>query len=101
MSNQYLRARTGSTTAALEAVASHLAAIRGRKNLIWVSSGFPIVFDDRLLGPHTQSRPISRATRAINNANVAVYPVDARGLSDVLTRTTGSLIIPSEQLRRE
>ena len=80
VSNQYLRARADSTTAALEAVANHLAAIRGRKNLIWVSSGFPLVIHDPLMGPQAQTRQVSRATRAINNANVAVYPVDARGL---------------------
>ena len=80
VSNEYLRRRAELTSAALEAVANHLAAIRGRKNLIWVSSGFPLVIDDRLMGPQAQTREVSRSTRAINNANVAVYPVDARGL---------------------
>ncbi len=80
VSNEYLRRRVELTSAALEAVANHLAAIRGRKNLIWVSSGFPLVIDDRLMGPQAQTRQVSRSTRAINNANVAVYPVDARGL---------------------
>lgn len=90
VSNHYLRARADSTTAALEALANHLAGIRGRKNLIWVSSGFPIVIQDPLSGPQTMIRPINRATRAINNAHVAVYPVDARGLIGAFTTTPGS-----------
>lgn len=87
VSNQYLRARADSTTAALEALANHLAGIRGRKNLIWVSSGFPLVIQDPLSGPQAMIRPVNRATRAINNANVAVYPVDARGLIGAFTTT--------------
>jgi VWFA-related protein len=90
VSNQYLRQRAESTSDALEALANHLAAIRGRKNLIWVSSGFPLVINDPLTGPQAQTRPISRATRAINNANIAVYPVDARGLIGAFTSAPGA-----------
>jgi VWFA-related protein len=76
------------TLRALEFIADHLSAIPGRKNLIWVSGGFPslIGFDN----PRVQNDPsrtqstftdeISRTVRALNDANVAVYPVDARGL---------------------
>ena len=60
VSNQYLRARADSTTAALEALANHLAGIRGRKNLIWVSSGFPLVIHDPLTGPQAQTRSATR-----------------------------------------
>ncbi|MDO8680510.1 MAG: VWA domain-containing protein [Acidobacteriota bacterium] len=90
MSNQYLKRRAELTSDALEALANHLAAIRGRKNLIWVSSGFPLVINEPLTGPQAQTREISRATRAINNANVAVYPVDARGLIGAFTSTQDS-----------
>lgn len=79
--------RAESTTLALEAVANHLAGVRGRKNLIWVSSGFPFVIDDPAgrgspVGLSTRSFAVdvNRATRAVNNANIAIYPVDARGL---------------------
>lgn len=65
--------------------------ISGRKNLIWVSSGFPISIG---FGDSDQSRAfgtpardmelfgdqIEQTSRAMNEANVAVYPVDARGL---------------------
>ena len=76
----YNERRGTSTTDALEAIAHRLAGIRGRKNLIWVSSAFPLVINDPKMGPRSLSPEIRRATRAINDADVAVYPVDTRGL---------------------
>ena len=74
----FLGIRAVSTVDALESVARHLAGVRGRKNLIWVSAGFPLdAFDWR---GRTRTTEISRATRALNDANVAIYTVDARGL---------------------
>jgi VWFA-related protein len=99
--------RTGATLAALEAIARHLSAVPGRKNLVWVSSSFPlwigpqyestvrqnaVQMSERQFGAMGTRDPnagritrnfapeILRATRTLNNAGVAVYPVDARGL---------------------
>jgi VWFA-related protein len=70
--------RAQATIYALEAVANRLAGIKGRKNLIWVSAGFPLkALEARGLSMSTE---INRLTRALNNANVATYGVDARGL---------------------
>jgi len=74
-----LRDRADSTLSALEAIARHLAGIPGRKNLIWVSAAFPLSFDDGF-GRTSTYREVSIATRAIADADVAIYPVDARGL---------------------
>jgi VWFA-related protein len=72
--------RAMSTTSALEAIAHRLAGVRGRKNVIWISSGFPLVFQDweflRSMSPE-----VRRATRALSHSDVAIYPVDARGLT--------------------
>lgn len=72
--------RAESTMSALEAIANHLAGVRGRKNLIWVSAGFPNVVIDERGQPRTMAKEVNRATRAVNDANIAMYPVDARGL---------------------
>lgn len=88
ISDFYLRNRVVQTTAALEAIANHIAPLPGRKNLVWVSGSFPVSFGfDRLATPGnlspnsgTFTYEIERAARALNNANVAIYPVDARGL---------------------
>jgi VWFA-related protein len=75
----YLRRRAELTTSALEGIANHLAGVPGHKSLVWVSSGFPLVVPTDH-GPQVLNREVNRATRAINNADVAVYPVDIRGL---------------------
>lgn len=82
--NFYARQRVTITTNALIAIANHLAGLPGRKNLIWVSGGIPMWRNlDRLLRPvggmQNFQSPILDAARALNNANMAVYPVDARG----------------------
>lgn len=84
---EFTRRRAESTTSALEAIAGHLAGVAGRKNLLWVSAGFPRIFrEDGFV--QTLNREMSRATAAINNANIAIYPVDARGLIGAFTPQT-------------
>jgi VWFA-related protein len=58
--------RAGATRAALLAIANHAAGIPGRKNLVWLTASLPFSGEGiaRLMGP----------------ANIAIYPVDARGL---------------------
>jgi VWFA-related protein len=85
VANQYLRRRGQNSLAAVETIANHLAGIPGRKNLVWVSSAFPLVINE-LLGtrgpsiPETLSEPLTRAVNATSTANVAIYPVDTAGL---------------------
>ena len=75
----YLRDRVRATAAAFETAANHLAGVRGRKNLVWVSSSFPIVIDEPH-GAQTITSALADAIKAINHANIAVYAVDARQL---------------------
>ncbi|HTQ86358.1 MAG TPA: VWA domain-containing protein [Candidatus Solibacter sp.] len=83
--------RVETTVNALEAIAAHVAGIPGRKNLIWISGSFPFTmgYDSitavaRMNSPELQNRDFSqeiqRAARALTDANVAVYPVHAKGL---------------------
>jgi VWFA-related protein len=78
--------RVENTAAALEAIGNHLASLPGRKNLVWVSSSFPfeIGYDaptsDSTAEHRVFSKEIEGAAQALNNANVAIYPVDARAL---------------------
>lgn len=117
--------RVGTTAGALEAIANHVTTLPGRKNLIWVSGGFPIQIgmsklgavspdaqaptsagaggDPRSVAGAGQNQPVgggdptnkltrdsresgslapivNQATRALNRANMAIYPVDASGV---------------------
>jgi VWFA-related protein len=79
IATEFLRRRGQNTFAAFEAIAAHLAGLRGRKNLVWVSSAFPLVISEQF-GPGTLSDEVSRAVRAVSTANISIYPVDTRGL---------------------
>ncbi len=76
------------TALALEAIADHLAPLPGRKSLVWVSNGFPFAagtdengFTRPTADRRTFGTEIERAQRAVNRADIAIYPVDARGLT--------------------
>jgi VWFA-related protein len=78
--------RVSTTMAALEAIANHVSVLPGRKNLIWISGGFPfhIGMDEMALGDTRDRRmftdEMEHAARAVTAAQLAIYPVDARGL---------------------
>lgn len=91
VADYYLEDRVNRTVAAMEAIANHIGRVPGRKSLIWVSGSFPFTIgverDITTTGDMhergTFGDQVRRATRALNDANVAVYPVDARGLIGV------------------
>jgi VWFA-related protein len=69
------------TLEALEHIAHALAGIPGRKSLIWVTGSFSAALDP--FSPILQGRGqtyLRRTLQAVNDANIAVYPVDIRGL---------------------
>jgi VWFA-related protein len=86
----YTSGRVVNTLQALEAIAQHLTSLPGRKNLIWLSGGFPLTigFDEMpAIGSTRDQRTFTSemdaAIRALNDSGVAVYPVDARGLMTI------------------
>jgi VWFA-related protein len=74
---------------ALQATARHLSNVPGRKNLIWISEGFPLFYCPPHLPCFDYTPDIQEAARALNDANVALYAVDPRGLMGALGRMTG------------
>ena len=95
ISDFYTVNRVRVTIQALELISQHLAGFPGRKNLVWVSSAFPfhIGMDSMELGSTRDRRvfgdEITRAVRALNAANTAIYPVDASGLEAPFPTPTG------------
>src|SRR5215471_4727971 len=57
----------------LTSMAKNLGEIKGRKSLILFTSGFPLTNEGR--------NEVTAAISQCNKSNVAVYPIDARGLS--------------------
>jgi len=87
MNRHYEIRRVEETVTALNEIAYHLSGVPGRKSLIWISAGFPIsvgldgnLIMSRLTGPQSFSPLIEKAARALTSSNIAIYPVDARGL---------------------
>jgi VWFA-related protein len=96
--NRYIEDRVRTTVNALINIANYAAALPGRKNLLWVSGSFPFSVGYENLQTIVQmmndskreanlpgqqlifAEDVETAARALNDANVAVYPVDARGL---------------------
>jgi VWFA-related protein len=77
--------RVKGTLKAIEFIANNLADLPGRKNLIWVSGGFPnqinlLNFKDPTRIQEDFTPEIRACIRAMNNANLSIYPVDSRGL---------------------
>ncbi|HEU0138118.1 MAG TPA: VWA domain-containing protein [Bryobacteraceae bacterium] len=92
LANDAITGRAEKTLAAVGIIAERLSPIPGRKSLVWISSGFP--FSIGLHEPSLFSNPsndnwaarrnfekqVERVARAVNHANIAIYPVDASGL---------------------
>lgn len=75
------------TTFAFESLARHLAGLPGRKKLIWITAGMPLTFtqENERNGVMTTeftnlSKQIYAPMKLLNDANVAIYPIDPRGV---------------------
>ena len=76
---------------ALRDLAKNLRSVPGRKSLIVLTSGF-------LLTPELQSE-LTATIDACNKSNVAVYPIDARGLVAPVPAGPRGALIPNLQSR--
>jgi VWFA-related protein len=84
--------RAALTLKAFESIANHVAPAPGRKSLVWISGSFPFTLgvtqkDFESMAGDSPNRErgsfqvlFDLAMRAVNNADLAIYPVDARGL---------------------
>ncbi len=86
--------RVGMTLTAFQAISQAVAGLPGRKSLVWVSASFPLATysqikrfsatptnDPNYQSVENQYESVLRETASrLNDAQVAVYPVDARGL---------------------
>ena len=74
------------TLAAIDELARYLAGLPGRKNLIWLSGSFPLNIEpdgdlpDPFRAAAQYSDQVKDTADLLVRAQVAVYPVDARGL---------------------
>jgi VWFA-related protein len=75
--NQIIRSsRLDTTLANLEALGAHLAAMPGRKNVVWISSGMPIQLKNFAVNYEPRIR---LGAQRLANQGIVIYPVDAKG----------------------
>ena len=82
--------RMNQTIASLEALGNHLSGIPGRKNLVWVSGGLPVLtqgVQDRWVNSY--SAQVRGLGQRLATQGITVYPVRAIGLQ-VPTLGTGT-----------
>lgn len=77
--------RADTTYQGMKFIANRVVNIPGHKNLVWVSGSFPLQrgFGNAVGGRSQRqdfSPTLSAIAQVLSNANVSVYPVDARGL---------------------
>jgi VWFA-related protein len=102
------------TLAAMNEIAHRLEQVPGRKNLVWVSSAFPLTMWPDALGvkdgpqglhaagtnqeAHDFSNLLQQLAANLERARIAVYPVDADQLSNA-SHLTASDATPGSMLR--
>jgi VWFA-related protein len=74
------------TLKAMQQLAHYLAAIPGRKNVIWFSGSFPLsIFDFGQTGPNSAMRQygevVAKTANLLAAAQVAIYPIGAEGVA--------------------
>ena len=91
--------RSELTLQAFQHLARYLSSIPARKNVIWLADTFPISFvpEDKVHSPRHQER-VQQTSDMLTAAQVAIYPVSARGLvvdgeRDVPVDTPGETIL--------
>jgi len=79
--------RAKETLGALAQIGQYLSGIPGRKNLIWVSESFPISIapdqdtgNNPFAGNREYTDQVKIVANALTDSQVAVYPMDVRGL---------------------
>ena len=86
--------RAKETLGAMAQIGQYLSGIPGRKNLIWVSESFPLSIaptpdtgNSPFVGLRDYTDQVKLVANALTDAQVAVYPMDVRGLqsNQVLT----------------
>jgi VWFA-related protein len=68
-----MRQRIQVTLDALKTLADRMSGAAGRKSIVWITGGFPRI--------QAYDGTIQKTLNKINDSNVAIYPIDARGLT--------------------
>jgi VWFA-related protein len=71
------------TATAFQKIAERLGTIPGRKNLVWISGGFPVDLTDeypKSIRDPRNRQLVNAIINSFNQANTVIYPIDTHGL---------------------
>src|SRR6185437_11809885 len=95
--SDYERLQAQATLAAFDQLARYLVAIPGRKNVLWFSAGFPLDVQPDVNSPTAGSiaavsndDEIRKTDNLLTQAQVAVYPIDSRGVTSFMDPIDGT-----------
>jgi VWFA-related protein len=82
-------------------IAAYMENLPGRKNLLWFTSG-----SNMFLGPNAMAVPMDPAARRavydlLESERIAIYPIDARGLTVVFGRQALAMAAQQMQMRQD
>ncbi|SDF68966.1 VWA domain-containing protein [Terriglobus roseus] len=91
------------TMQCLREVAEYLAGVNGRKNLVWVSGGFPTVIQrdveatgNPFVGNEMLGTEMQQTQNLLASSQISVYPVDPRGVPVRPSQLPGNDLLASD-----
>ncbi|MEP6963011.1 MAG: VWA domain-containing protein [Acidobacteriota bacterium] len=84
------QARVDITYPAFRAVERHLSGVVGRKNLLWITSVFPLTYGNAVERRKNDQAEVDAFKNNLLNANVVIFPVDPGGTGASFNTSAGA-----------
>jgi VWFA-related protein len=84
------QARVNITYPAFRTLARHLAGVPGRKNVLWVTSMFPLTFGNQVERRKNDEAEVEAFKNNLTEANITLYPVDPGGTGASFNQSEGA-----------
>lgn len=84
------QARVNITYPAFQSIARHLGGVIGRKNLMWVTSVFPLTYGNSVERRKNDQAEVDGFKTNLTDANITLYPVDPGGTGASFNQTAGA-----------
>lgn len=84
------QARVDITYPAFRSIGRHLSGVMGRKNLLWVTSVFPLTYGNSVERRKNDQAELDSFKANLTDANIALYPVDPGGTGASFNQSSGA-----------
>jgi len=84
------QARVNITYPAFETIARHLNGVPGRKNLLWITSVFPLTYGNSVERRKNDEAEVAAFKNNLTEANISIYPVDPGGTGASFNTSDGA-----------